>query len=37
MKTKNELQKAITETQHKYKVIDFGNNSKICKVCLSEL
>ena len=37
MKTKNELQKAITETQHKYKVIAFGNNSRICKGCLSEL
>ena len=37
MKTKQELEKAIAETQLKYKGITFGNESRIREGCLNEL
>ena len=37
MKTKQELEKAIAETQRKYKDITFRNDTPICTECLNEL
>ena len=37
MKTKQELEKEIVETQRKYKDIIFGNYTPICTECLNEL
>lgn len=36
MRIKQELEKAIDETQLKCKDNIFGNNSRICKGCLKE-
>ena len=37
MKTKQELEKAIIETQRTYKYIIFGNDTPTCAECLNEL
>ena len=37
MKRKQELEKAIVETQHKYKDITCRNDTRICTECLNEL
>lgn len=37
MKTRQDLEKAIVETQHKYNDIIFENDSRICEGSLNEL
>lgn len=35
MKMKQDLEKAITDTKHKFKNITFGNDFRICEACLN--
>ena len=37
MRTRQDLEKAIVETQHKYNDIICVNDSRICEGCLNEL
>ena len=37
MKTKQEFEKAIADTQQKYKDIILGNDTPVCAECLNEL